>query len=789
MTIKKIVILPPLAFARFGSHPEPVASYTLEPPPEDEPLGYRKVKPEPTLIVSETGEIVCADPKPKVHFKEHNKVHPVAPFFELWGELDDGSFVHLTDGELKTQGNAQVEWCVEVANRKVFRRTRSPDDIVSASTGWFADHKVQELQGICRNFVDGRFIKFGTVRYIKPNREHPEIRLRFTPGEGLIYGTKLTDEDKKRTKLTIKEPFLNDELRIYKSSGGWWEWEHDKNSKEHDEKSEAEARKRDDIETIPPSLFAIVPPAPPWLNKNKAVSRGYLDDACDGFVRARLVVGGKPLTVDGQDVEAKARIGVAPPHYAPNSLFVRNLIDDLEQAYAASAEKDITGNSRERALDIVRRAFETVRFMNVAVMNGNPFKGRDPLDLDTMPAEEAFGTERPLRPVFAEGGADTRTIAALHQRAYTALSSGSAGWFTKLLRQPEQVGDLSDEGRRKMPALMCSAESLYLALTRRQISAIEKVDAPPLKDAEPWPLYPISAKKLKDLRPRNRSAELMYKPVGNPLSSHPIVAISNCCPGLEFDFRAVWRRLLMGITLIEWDNLVVEACEEFADLKGRRLLRVDGKCVLTEVVGPRPSDPSEPLPLICDDYPDGVVCMEWSNSFARFLHKAGQEVPCIFGGKPWGPRKAWPKTPDEQKEADLIERKLRIRNFFEPASLVISQDLAEPGELTQGLCSPWQNDFRECSCYYWASARPDYVNVEPGPDGTSRGQNWMQKDRKHQKDGKDQKDKKSDYIPDDYRDSRLIHYDDLFKAWEKLLEFQVDGKDYEPERRGPGDQS
>jgi hypothetical protein len=206
-------------------------------------------------------------------------------------------------------------------------------------------------------------------------------------------------------------------------------------------------------------------------------------------------------------------------------------------------------------------------------------------------------------------------------------------------------------------------------------------------------------------------------------------------------------------------------------------------------MGPRPSDPSEPLPLICDDYPDGVVCMEWSNSFARFLHKAGQEVPCIFGGKPWGPRKAWPKTPDEKKEADLIERKLRIRNFFEPASLVISQDLAEPGELTQGLCSPWQNDFRECSCYYWASARPDYVNVEPGPDGTSRGQNWMQKDRKHRKDGKDQKDKKSDYIPDDYRDSRLIHYDDLFKAWEELLEFQVDGKDYEPEQRGPGDQS
>ncbi len=638
MTIKRIVILPPLAFARFGSHPEPVASYTLEPPPPDKPLGYRKIAPEPTLIVSENGEIVGVDPKPNIRFKEIIKkndedeihqVRPVAPFFELWGELDDGRFVHLTEQELKKHGNAQVQWCVEVANRKVFRRTRSPDDIVLASTGWFADHNAQELHGKCRNFVEGGYVKLGTVRFIQPNQGYPEIRLRFTPGAGLIYGT---DKQVVVNERPMDETFL--ERRIYNSSAGWWEWEHDKQNEENAESAEErekKARERNDIETIPPSLYAIVPPAPPWLNEDKAVSRGYLDDACDGFVQARLVVDGKPLTIDGKDVTAKARIGVAPPHYAPNSLFVRNLIDDLEQAYAG---KDITGNSRERALDIVRRAFETVRYMNVAVMNGNPFKGRDPLELDTMPAEEAFGTERPLRPVFAPDGADTRTIAALHQRAYTALSSGSAGWFTKLLRQPEQVGDLSDEGRRKMPALMCSAESLYLALTRRQISAIEHLDS---ADApEPWPLYPIDAEKLKELRPRNRSAELMYKPLGNPLSSHPIVAISNCCPGLEFDFRAVWRRLLKGITLVEWDNLVVEADEGFGHLKGRRLLQIDDLPVLAEVTGPRPSDVKKPLPLICDDYPEGVVCMEWSNSFARILHRKDRRVTCIFSAEQWG---------------------------------------------------------------------------------------------------------------------------------------------------------
>ena len=96
---------------------------------------------------------------------------------------------------------------------------------------------------------------------------------------------------------------------------------------------------------------------------------------------------------------------------------------------------------------------------------------------------------------------------------------------------------------------------------------------------------------------------------------------------------------------------------------------------------------------------------------------------------------------------------------------MISSALAKPGELTQGLCSPWQNDYRECSCYYWASARPDYVNIEPTPSGASRGDNWMQKVRTGQ------------YVADDYVDTRLLHYDDLFANWESALKFAVGGRD------------
>jgi hypothetical protein len=91
--------------------------------------------------------------------------------------------------------------------------------------------------------------------------------------------------------------------------------------------------------------------------------------------------------------------------------------------------------------------------------------------------------------------------------------------------------------------------------------------------------------------------------------------------------------------------------------------------------------------------------------------------------------------------------------------------LAAPGELTQGLCSPWQNDYRECSCYYWASARPDYVNVDLTAGGLSAGDNWMQRERT------------KTYVADDYADTRLIMYDELFANWESVLRFQIGGKD------------
>ena len=129
----------------------------------------------------------------------------------------------------------------------------------------------------------------------------------------------------------------------------------------------------------------------------------------------------------------------------------------------------------------------------------------------------------------------------------------------------------------------------------------------------------------------------------------------------------------------------------------------------------------------------------------------------------------WSKSPRRPK--NYVSFICEVQAFFEDDTAVISTALADAGELTQGLCSPWQNDYRECSCYYWASARPDYVNVELGPNGLSTGDNWMQKERS------------DSYVADDYADTRLLMYDDLFAEWETAAEVSDRRKDADAARR------
>jgi len=66
------------------------------------------------------------------------------------------------------------------------------------------------------------------------------------------------------------------------------------------------------------------------------------------------------------------------------------------------------------------------------------------------------------------------------------------------------------------------------------------------------------------IKAKNLTAQLQYRAAGNPPSTHPNAAISNAFPGLEMDFRNVWRRILEGIQLHEATNFVM-VVDETAD--------------------------------------------------------------------------------------------------------------------------------------------------------------------------------------------------------------------------------
>lgn len=266
----------------------------------------------------------------------------------------------------------------------------------------------------------------------------------------------------------------------------------------------------------------------------------------------------------------------------------------------------------------------------------------------------------------------------------------------------------------------------------------------------------------KRIEPGNLTAQLHHRGTGNPFSVLPRSAISNCFPGLEFDFRNLWRRTFEGIVLVENNNYVVAAeAPEYDDLVTRRLLRVDGFDTGVLTSGPTFPD-GDPVTLASEANPNAVSFMEWSNSLARILSRQGQEVECEFTNH----RDALTEVL-ASGEANPLKVRLRVRRFFEEGTAAFAPGLLEPGELTQGLCAPWQNDYRECACYYWAASRPDYVNVEPSGNGLSQGDMWMSKRRT------------GSYVLDDREDTRLLSYDDLFRDWQGALRFIVRGKDAE----------
>lgn len=448
--IKEIRILPPLAVGRLGSSPEPMHNYRLE---VDDAAGFRKVHPAETLVVEPTsGAIVGTKMPTEVRFKDGSgRIKPVAPFLEAWVLLDgEEELCPLTTAELDKINltPADLSWSVAVANRKMYRRTGDPGDVISDEIHGIADHGSRELRGYSGNFKSGRSISLGSVQYIQPNDAFPEIRFRFTPPAGAVFGS-------------AADGIIPSENAVYDAAAGSWDGYSD-----GDDPSRPPLAR---YTTAPQSIFA--------RDESTGLGLGYFDDSCDGVVTLSLT---KP---NGETLQGYARVASGPPDFAPDSLPVRSMADDLEQmAYGPTIAAGDSVSSDE-VRDIVRRALETLQLMSSETENrrfGSPF--------DTEEVE--YGRVRDIHHGILTSllGLDSPPNSAERQDAYGALVM-----VKNALREYRNAPDTSREGSHKMPALMRGADGMRLALPRRQIEKLERA----INIFEPIPddVGPVAAMK------------------------------------------------------------------------------------------------------------------------------------------------------------------------------------------------------------------------------------------------------------------------------------------------------
>ena len=450
MTISEIRILPPFAIGRLGASATPLENFDLV-PDDDNTLGFRRIKGAETFRVDrESGEIRGSYRPERIQFRDGGAIRPLAPFLEVFARTDGDNLEPLTLALLDKHKltPAALKWRVEVGNLKIFRRTSAARDRIQAKAE-FSDHHAHALEGRCANFFDGKVLPLGFAQYIKPTLQFPEIRLRFTPAAGWVYGASARRKtvDAFNKVVETDDTIIHPDRIIYDPNKGSW--------RGFDDNATAAPER-----TVPGAIYAgYSDPV-----SGDQISWGYLDDECDGIVTVTLAIGEKCLS-------AFARIAAGPPTFAPDSVPIRTVADELDQILLGpDADASMTLAEAE---EIVRRAVESVRLMNTAAMNGNTIEGRTNV-ASTMVRQDTNDFSRYYQPIMTSTSVDNHALLALHQTILTALRSGTGAWFAEALRQPEQIGDLSDAGRRKMPAMMRGADGRLLTLSRRQIATIVK---------------------------------------------------------------------------------------------------------------------------------------------------------------------------------------------------------------------------------------------------------------------------------------------------------------------------
>jgi len=311
----------------------------------------------------------------------------------------------------------------------------------------------------------------------------------------------------------------------------------------------------------------------------------------------------------------------------------------------------------------------------------------------------------------------------------------------------------------------------------------------PRKNPRKNPLKPMK------LFPRNLTARADAVVLGNPVTSRPESAVENCWPGLEFDQRNLDKAFLAGLVLEYHDERAtivrevdpkgpagkflsardIEKGVYVAFVQGNMLERNADTKPKQQVFSFVPPAALENWRVVRDFEPGPVAIALCDKTVYDLVLANFYPIDAIA--------ELFRRRVDRREGDFLLLFGTRAHYLTEDG--VIDPALIPPGNLTRSMCSPWQYDFTDCGCFFWASNKPDMVSSADQP---LQILNFQRKDR-----SKDAARQPTDWLLKDqggWDDVNMRGHVDIINHFDDL-KFVIAGRemdDYAPSTLKPSSQ-
>lgn len=494
--LERIFVVPPLAFARVGTSPTPCDAFLWGP---NDVLphgsGTTTLQPAETLDLAPDGAVASRTPETIV-FRDANGIRPVCPFFELHADWIDAAGAPcsgpVTQDLLSEWGVAlsDIEWSVVLGNLKAFHYTYELGDRIEAHTIVRADqHARTPIVGSSPPGAVLPLIRaesgmpMGAMQAAKPSQAFPEIRVRFYPPAGVIYGPE--DLHQRLASLDYDVEVAGDKpnhewrgftlpaAQLIVDPAATW-------PRYVPEAATLGPFFGQDNRNTPSGLLAAPYSTIPWLQGAPLAQRslGLVDDVSDGLVKCKL-------KFSGTEFAAVARVVVGPPDFAPANRPPVSLADNLADREDREGARDPGNWTKaelgEVVLDILERALETSDLMHRDYQNARSVRtnmnelaeagSRSPFDADDLRSMLWPVPPAALIKEGRVGGMALSEAGTWKHRRYATLEYLEDRFrenpllFEQLIRRPLDPNAYYD---KRMPALMRGSDGRPLHLTRRQ---------------------------------------------------------------------------------------------------------------------------------------------------------------------------------------------------------------------------------------------------------------------------------------------------------------------------------